>query len=184
MEVLEVLLIVLAIWWLWSCVYCLGGKRSLAHRIGRMIMGALAGVLAVWLGGGWLLGWFGLAWRSRVNTVFLVLVVVAALAVPVCTTVGLEERQWSLFPVVCILCAGGVLAGAFVGMFMAVFSYSPERDLTWEGVSVVEEDHSFLDPTFAYYRTLGPLFKEKEDFYYTHEESQRLCPEELETPGS
>lgn len=178
MEVLEVLLIVLAVWCLWSCVCCLRGTRSLAHRIGRIIMGALAGVLAVWQGGGWLLGWFGLTWRSWMNTVFLALVILAALAIPVCATVGVEERQWSLFPVVCILCAGGVLAGGFLGMFMAVLAYSPERDLTWEGVPVVEEDHSVLHPTFAYYRAVGPFFKEKEDFYYTHEESERLCPEE------
>lgn len=177
MEALEVLLIVLAVGWLWSCACCLRGKHILC-RIGRIAMEALAGVLAVWQGGSWLLGWLGLTWRSWINTVFLSIVILAVLAVPICATGSVAERYWSLFAVACILCTAGVLIAGYLGMFMAVLAYSPERELTWEGVPVVEEDHSFTHPTFAYYRTVGPFFKEKEDFYYTHEESERLCPEE------
>ena len=178
---MKVLLIALAVGWLWSCVYCLRGKHIL-HRIGQIAMGTLAGVLVVWQGGDQLLGLLGLTWRSWINTVFLSIVILAVLVVPICATGIVAERYWILFAVACILCTAGVLIAGYLGLVVVVFSYSPERDLIWEGVPVVEEDHSFLDPTFTYYRKAGPFFKEEESFYYTHDESERLCPKESEHP--
>lgn len=178
---MEVLLVVLAVGWLWSCVYCLRGEHIL-HRIGRIAIRTVMGVLAVWQGGNWLLGWFDLAWRSWINTVFLSIMILAVLVVPICATGIMAEKYWILFAVACILCAAGVLVAGYLGLFAAVLSYSPERNLTWEGMPVVEEDHSFLDPTFLYYRRVGPFFKEKESFYYTHDESERLCLEGGEYP--
>ena len=50
------------------------------------------------------------------------------------------------------------------GSLVMVFSYAPERELVWQGRMVVEEDHSFLDPIYDYYDSMGCSSKRRNLF--------------------
>lgn len=171
----DIILVVLVLVWIGACICCFRASPGTFRRAGIGAMGVLVGTLVIWLGGNSVLGKFDLAWRSWVGTCFLVVMILAYLAIPICAAGCMYKgRQW-LFQMMCLLCMAELFIGGLWGMFLAALSYQPERDIVWEGSALVEEDQGYLGTRFAYYPRVGPLLKGKETVYVTYEVEKRLC---------
>ena len=171
----DIILVVLVLVWIGACICCFRASPGAFRRAGISAMAVLGGTLVIWLGGNSVLGKFDLAWRSWVNTCFLVVMILACLAIPICAAGCMYKRRQWLFQMMCLLCVAELLIGGWWGTFFAALSYQPERDIVWEGRALVEEDQGFLGTRFAYYPRVGPLFKGKETVYVTYEMDKRLC---------
>ena len=175
---LDITLGVLVLGWIGSCICCFRAPQGVFRRAGISAMGVLVGTVAIWQGGNNVLEKFDLTWRSWVNTCFLVVMILACLAIPICAAGCMYKRKQWLFQMMCLLCVAELLIGGWWGIFFAALSYQPERDIVWEGRALVEEDQGFLGTRFEYYPRVGPLLKGRETVYVTYEMDKQLCPDQ------
>ena len=171
----DIILVVLVLGWIGACICCFRASPGVFRRAGIGAMWVLLGALAIWQGGNNVLEKFDLAWRSWVATCFLVVMILAYLAIPICAAGCMYKGRQGIFHMMCLLCIVELFIGGLWGMFLAALSYQPERDVVWEGSALVEEDQGFLGTRFAYYPRVGPLLKGREAVYVTYEVEKRLC---------
>ena len=145
-----------------NCLLTCRGKRR------TRLLYAAAGlgiVLLLWWGGDALLKMMGLAWRSWVRTAFgvaaLVLGVEGAFLTVHC---GAEKRAGRLWHQAAVGIALLMLLtnSVTIGPLLLAFSCAPERVLTVQGQTLVEEDESFLDSYYVYYIDFGPFLRNRE----------------------
>lgn len=148
-----------------NCLLTCRGKRR------TRLLYAAAGlgiVLLLWWGGDALLKMMGLAWRSWVRTAFgvaaLVLGVEGAFLTVHC---GAEKRAGRLWHQAAVGIALLMLLtnSVTIGPLLLAFSCAPERVLTVQGQTLVEEDESFLDPYYVYYIDFGPFLRSRESVW-------------------
>lgn len=145
-----------------NCLLTCRGKRR------TRLLYAAAGlgiVLLLWGGGGALLKMMGLAWRSWVRTAFGVAALVLGVAGAFLTVhCGAEKRAGRLWHQAAVGIALLMLltCSVTIGPLLLAFSCAPERVLTVQGQTLVEEDESFLDPYYVYYIDFGPFLRNRE----------------------
>lgn len=145
-----------------NCLLTCRGKRR------TRLLYAAAGlgiVLLLWWGGDALLKLMGLAWRSWVRTAFGVAALVLGLASAFLTVrCGAERRAGRLWHQAAVGIALLMLltCSVTISPLLLAFSCAPERVLTVQGQTLVEEDRSFLDPYYLYYIGFGPLLRSRE----------------------
>lgn len=85
----DIILVVLVLGWIGACICCFRASPGVFRRAGIGAMWVLLGALAIWQGGNNVLEKFDLAWRSWVATCFLVVMILAYLAIPICAAGGM-----------------------------------------------------------------------------------------------
>lgn len=137
--------------------------------------GVFLGALALHLGGGIVLGWFGLAWRNLPAALLFLTVLFSGWTANVLTLGCVLPWKWpNLAPVLRVAVKGAavaftglvILSTLWIGLLAAVFGYvHEERIVEHEGQTLVEEDMSWLDPIYYYYEYRGPLLRGSELIY-------------------
>ena len=148
---------------LWETIYCLRTDWRGEWKFLAWMLGLLATDLVLWLAGERVLAVLGLTWRAWLSSFLqgaaLVLVVVGTLMVGLSVLCRDKAypivRQIVLGVSICVL----IGSAATIGLFAWGFSRTGERVITYQGQTLVEEDHSFLDSHYVYYVYHGPLVR-------------------------
>lgn len=156
---------------LWCLLFCRGephGKLAWAW-------GVFAVSVLLLVGGGWILGRFGLAWRDLPGGLLAWARIISWPALCIFTLGCLLPMELpELAPVLRRGMKLGVLASAglslcavlTLGVPLAVFSYdNHERVVEYRGQTLVETDEGFLDPEYHYYVYHGPLLRGNRSLY-------------------
>ena len=136
-------------------------------------MAVAGGAVLLLMGGDWLLGRFGLAWR---NLPAGVLSAAAILGGTVCALLTIEcvalrrgdGPGWLLSTVVVTACALA-LTGLLLlwGPLAAALAFGGrEQAVEYEGRTLLERDEGFLDPAYEYYDYHGPLVRGAEGLFW------------------
>ena len=110
---LDITLGVLVLGWIGSCICCFRAHQGVFRRAGISAMGVLVGTVAIWQGGNNVLEKFDLTWRSWVDTCFLVVMILACLAIPICAAGCMYKRKQRPFQMMCLLCVAELLIGGW-----------------------------------------------------------------------
>lgn len=158
-----------------SALGCLLFCRKAPRKNLLWASGIVAGAALALLGGGWLLGQFGLAWRDLPGGIFAAIMIIGWLAVNLLTLgcfLPLElpdlapVLRWGMkLTVVACACLSIYVTLSF-GALIAVFSFdNQERVLSYQGQTLIETDEGFLDPEYHYYTYHGLLVRGRESLY-------------------
>ena len=147
-----------------SCL--LPGKaacRGKPRRTLVWVLVLLAAVLLLWLAGERILAVFGLAWRSWVRSLLtgalglLALFGIFQTAECYLAQSHTDRLAGQIVVGVSVLVVTGCLVT--VGLPGWFLSLHPERTVSWQGQTLLEEDSGFLDPAYSYYEYHGPLVR-------------------------
>ena len=127
------------------------------------------GGLALLVGGSFVLGRNGLAWRTLPLNILMVVIMISGVVGLVFLTAiilsmplpDLATVLHVLFKLVTIACASLLLYFALtIGFILFIFSVGEtDRVVEYQGEILVEVDKSFLDPWYIYYPYHGPLVR-------------------------
>lgn len=163
--------VLLALVGLGCLILCRGTNRRHLAQTAWVFVPAFV----LFIGGGFLLGQFGLAWRNLPSVLFCAALLISG-ALGILFTLGcfLPLKMPEVAPVLrwavkglTLLSAGLVLFCAlFYGPLLAVFAFGgEERVLEYRGQTLVEVDNGFIDPIYDYYEYHGPLVRGTEPVY-------------------
>ena len=153
-----------------TAVYCLlPGRTACGERSRRLLMltlGLLAAALVLRLAGSWVLAACGLAWRGWVCSLLgLACLLLAGVGIFQTLDCWLAPGCVHRLPTQILV---GISALTLLGVLVTLglpgwfLSHCPERVLDWEGQTLVQVDHGFLDPDYSYYMYCGPLVRGSE----------------------
>lgn len=147
------------------------GKRC--RRL-RAAMAAAGGAVLLLMGGDWLLGRLGLAWRNLPAGVLSAAAILGGAACALLTaacvsgggeTGGLGRKLSAGTVTVCALSLCAVLL--FYGPLAAALAFGGrEQAVEYEGRALLERDEGFLDPAYEYYDYHGPLVRGAEGLFW------------------
>lgn len=163
--------VLLALVGLGCLIFCRGTGRRCLARTACVFVPAFV----LFVGGGLLLGRFGLAWRNLSAGIFCAaLLISGALGILFILGCFLPLEMPKVAPVLrwavkglALLSAGLVLCCAlFYGPLFTVFAFDgEERVLEYKGQTLLEVDNGFIDPIYDYYEYHGPLVRGAEPAY-------------------
>ena len=131
-----------------AAVRCLYLDRGWRRNVLALILGLLVGALLLWLGGGWVLSRFGLAWRAWLASLLLGAALVLAVLAAAFTVCSLVHRRHHL--------AEALLVDASALVFlMVIVVLGP---FLW-GASLRAEERGFPRQGVDYYDYRGPLVR-------------------------
>ena len=157
----------------WSPVILLAGlavvcilRLPAARRRGLLPAALTAGTAAVILfPGGWLLGLWGLTWRTAPKAVLYVILCLSGLTAGVLTS-GYLARWLAAsrkglrvcVETVAVLCLLYSMCCGFLGGIL--WAGDPEEQVSvWQGQTVIQGTDNFLKPTYYIYEYHGPLIR-------------------------
>lgn len=133
------------------------------------------GALALFLGGYFVLGFFGLAWRNLPAALLIITMLVSSWTGNILTLRCILPLEWpNLAPVLRVAIKGAAVAVTglvivstlWIGFLALVFGYAhEERIVEYEGQTLLEVNYSWLDPCYGYYEYRGPLVHGSEVYY-------------------
>lgn len=158
------------------CLFCCEGKD---HRSLVWTAAVFLGTLAVWMGGGILLGWFGLAWRTAPSLVLCGAAMVSGWVGIVFTLAcflpakgpGVSTALRRVLKGIVLFFAAVVLViTLWICPIMLIFGFGDtERVVDDQGRTLLEVNDGFLDSHYSYYAYCGPLVRGTERIYETYE---------------
>ena len=150
-----------------EAVRCLYLDRGWRRNLLAAALGLLAGGGALYFLGDRVLAAFALAWRAWVGSLLLGLAVPLSVLAAVLTVCSMIHRKRRPFLAEALLVEGSALVFLFLavvfGIFLWLSTLCPERVVTWEGRTLVEEDGGSLwRYDHGYYDYHGPLVRGRE----------------------
>ena len=144
-----------------AAVRCLYLDRGWRRNVLALILGLLVGALLLWLGGGWVLSRFGLAWRAWLASLLLGAALVLAVLAAAFTVCSLVHRQHHLAEALLVDASALVFLMVMVvlGPFLWGASLRAERVVVWQGQTLLEEERGFPRQGVDYYDYRGPLVR-------------------------
>lgn len=150
-------------------LYCLIRWRGIRRKQLAVIAAFFFGALVLLVGGYYVLGSFGLAWRTAPRGILLATALISGIIGDVFLLVVILTKEMPdlapvlrvAFKLVTLACASLILYFALTfGFIMLVFSTgNSERVIEYQGETLLEVDESFLDPWYSYYSYHGPLVR-------------------------
>lgn len=142
---LDIMLVVLVLVWIGACICCFRASPGVFRRAGISAMGVLVGTLVIWLGGNNVLEKFSLAWRSWVVTCFLVVMILAYLAIPICAAGCMYKGRQGIFHMMCLLCIVELFIGGWWECFWRRFLISRNGILSGREARWWKRTRDFLE---------------------------------------
>ena len=131
--------------------------------------------LILLVGGSFVLGRSGLAWRTVPLKVLMAVIMISGVIGILFLAAAILSMQFSeLAPVLRVLCKLVTIACSALVLYFALtfgvvlFFFSAgetDRVVEYQGEVLVEVDRSFLDPWYVYYPYHGPLFRGNAAFH-------------------
>lgn len=156
-------------------IYCKGKYHRYLARTAAVFLGTLA----LWIGGGVLLGFFRLTWRNGPMLLLGGIVLVSGWVGIILTLVCFLPMElpnvtaalhWASKSVIVLFAAAILLVALWMGPFGLLFAFSnAERKIEYQGQTLLEVDDGFLDIHYSYYVYHGPLVRGKERVYDEYE---------------
>ena len=144
-----------------AAVRCLYLDRGWRRNVLALILGLLVGALLLWLGGGWVLSRFGLAWRAWLASLLLGAALVLAVLAAAFTVCSLVHRRHHLAEALLVDASALVFLMVIMvlGPFLWGASLRAERVVVWQGQTLLEEERGFPRQGVDYYDYRGPLVR-------------------------
>ncbi|NBI11424.1 hypothetical protein D1641_15635 [Colidextribacter sp. OB.20] len=167
---------VLGVAGVYCLLYCKGEEHFRHLTCAAAVFLAAAGLL---IGGGAVLGRFGLAWRGGPSAVLFGVMLVSGWIGLIFTMACLLPRSWPMVSAavrrtvkgaLLLLTALVLLIALWVGPMMLIFACGDdERVVEYRGQTLVEVSDGFMDSHWSYYVYRGPLVRGRERVYEGYE---------------